>query len=235
MDSHSLSICCLTQKILSKGAKTLSVLKQIASLQGRRDDEPNKQLAKSLVANLNEEGIQEIVENLTNEDLAVQSDCIKVLYEIGYLNPSLIAEYWQVFLNLLDSKNNRLVWGGMIALSTITSIKADALYPHREKIIHAVTKGSVITRDSGVKTLAVIGSVCEEYRKDVFPFLMDLLKTCRPKDVARYAETMLAAVDINRCDEFIHLLQKRILSLTDSQVRRIRKVITTAEKIDQAG
>jgi len=158
----------------------LSVLNQIASLQGRRDDVPYQKLAKSLVAEVNIEGIQEIVTNLSNADPEVQSDCIKVLYEIGYRDPSLIAEYWHEFLDLLDSKNNRLVWGGMTALSTIDSIKAEALYPHREKIIHAVTKGSVIIRDSGIKTLALIGSVCEEYRKDVFPFLMDLLTTCRP-------------------------------------------------------
>lgn len=213
----------------------MSVLDQIASRQGRRDDKPNKDLAKQLADEGNKSGIREIAENLSSNELAVQSDCIKVLYEVGYLNPSLIAEYLQAFLIFIKSKVNRLVWGGMTALSTIASHKADELFPHIEYIKHAVTEGSVITRDSGITTLAGIGSVCEDYRKGVLPFLLDILIICRPKEVPSYAEKILPIVDKLNCDPFVQALEERMLSLSERQTRCVQKVIMTAEKMNQAG
>jgi hypothetical protein len=56
-----------------------------------------------------EQGIREIAENLCNKNKNVQSDCLKVLYEIGYINPELIAGYTGDFLKLLKSKNNRMI------------------------------------------------------------------------------------------------------------------------------
>lgn len=209
----------------------MSVLDQIASRLGRRDDVPNKELAIQLVTEGNKNGIREIAANLSSTELAVQSDCIKVLYEIGYLDPSLIAEYWQSFLVLIKSKTNRLVWGGMTALSTIAILKADELFPHIDDIKNAVTKGSVITRDGGIKTLAGIGSKCEEYRKDIFPFLIDILATCRPKDVPSYAEKMLSIVDKQNSDTFLHVLVERLPSLSDRQAKRVQKVMRKVDRL----
>lgn len=73
-------------------------------------------LARDLAQTRDRAGIAEIAANLRHPDSNVQSDCIKVLYETGYLAPELIADYVDDFLALLGSKNNRLVWGSMIAL-----------------------------------------------------------------------------------------------------------------------
>ena len=54
----------------------------------------------------------------------IASDCIKTLYEVGYLKPELIAPYVGDFLKLIKSRENRLVWGGMLALSTIAALKS---------------------------------------------------------------------------------------------------------------
>ena len=209
----------------------MAVIDQIASALGRRDDIPNKELARALASDENTEGIHEIATNLLNEDSAIQSDCIKVLYEVGYLNPALIVEYWQEFLELLDSKYNRLVWGGMTALSTIAMLKADELFPHLNEIKKAVTEGSAITRDSGVTTLAGIGSTCEEYRNTIFPLLVEILLTCRPKDVPSYSEKSLLTVDKKNADQFTQTLEERIPSLSERQTQRVKKVIRKVEKI----
>ena len=86
-----------------------NALSKIAFYQNRRDDEPNKQLARELVTMQNREGIAEIAENLWHENSNVGSDCIKVLYEIGYLAPALIAGYAGDFVKLLRSRENRSV------------------------------------------------------------------------------------------------------------------------------
>jgi hypothetical protein len=103
----------------------MSVLDRIAFFQNRRDEVPNQQLAKELAETENKVGIEEIAQNLKHKNQNVKSDCLKVLYEIGYLNPDLIADYASDFLALLKSKNNRMVWGAMIAIATVADKKKE--------------------------------------------------------------------------------------------------------------
>jgi hypothetical protein len=87
----------------------MSVISRLASALGRRDDVPNQELARELAETKVVEDIRELVVNLQNRDRKIQSDCIKVLYEIGYIASELIAEYAEDFLALLRNRNNRLV------------------------------------------------------------------------------------------------------------------------------
>jgi hypothetical protein len=208
----------------------MSVLNKIAYLQQRRDEIPNQQLARELVETQDREGIQEIAANLWNKDANIQSDCIKVLYEIGYLAPQLIAAYANDFVRLLKSRNNRLVWGAMLALSTIAPVAADALYPHVPEIQKAMRGGSVIATDAGVLTLAAIAATGEERRRAIFPYLLDHLQTCRPKDVPQHAEKTLAAVDASNKDQFIQILEKRMDDMSGVQAKRVKKSIQAAQK-----
>jgi hypothetical protein len=207
----------------------MPVLNRIAHLQNRRDEVPNQELARELAEQKDRAGIRETAENLWNKDRNIQADCIKVLYEIGYIDPSLIADYAEDFLKLLRSRNNRLVWGGMIALSTVAELRADFIYAHLDEILNAMHAGSVITVDNAVKALALVASD-EAYRPDIFPQVLEHLRTCRPKDVPQHSEKSLPAVDTNNKKDFIAVLEKRLEDLSGSQVTRVRKVIKTAEK-----
>ena len=206
----------------------MSILNRIAHFQNRRDEVPNQELARELAAQKDREGIREIAENLWNKDKNIQADCIKVLYEIGYIDPSLIADYVEDYLKLLKSRNNRLVWGAMIALSTVATLKADVIFEHLQVVYRAIEQGSVITVDGGVLTLAGVASAREEYRQAIFPFLLNHLRTCRPKDVPQHSEKSLPAVDASNKDEFIAVLEKRMDDLTATQVKRVKKVIQEA-------
>jgi len=209
------------------GDKNMKVIEKLASMQGRKDDIPNQELAREIAQNQDEEAIRVIVQNLENKDKNIQSDCIKVLYEIGYINPQLIQQYVDEFLMLIDSKNNRLVWGGMIALSTIATLKSDRIFEAIDKIYHAIKNGSVITVDNGIKTLARIASVKEEYNREIFPFLIKHLKTCRPKDIPQHAEFISVAVTNHNKSEFLKVLEQRKEILKPSQLKRVNKVINS--------
>ncbi len=74
------------------------MLSKIAFYMNRRDEVPNQQLARELAETENTVGIKEIAESLNHKNRSVQSDCLKVLYEIGYLKPALIADYAAAFL-----------------------------------------------------------------------------------------------------------------------------------------
>jgi hypothetical protein len=209
----------------------VSIINKLASRQGIKSDLPNQQLAKEIVETNNTEGIKEIAENLKNKDRKIQSDCIKVLYEIGYLRPELISEYVHDFLKLLTSKNNRLVWGGMIAVATIAVLKANELFAHRDELYLSMEKGSVITIDNAVKALAKVAAHKEEYNQEIFPFLITHLKTCRPKDLPQHAESVLVAVNLRNKDQYLAVLQERADHMSSSQLKRIQKLNKKLEEI----
>ncbi len=209
-------------------AKQVSVLGKIAHFQGRRDEVPNQQLAEALAKAKDRTGIAEIAQNLYNGNPNIQADCLKVLYEIGYRDPSLIVEYVDDFLGLLRSKNNRLVWGAMIGLSTIASLKAKAIGPHVESIIRTVKEGSVIAVDHGISTLATVASRERDLAMIIVPFLFNHLRTCRAKDVPQHSERMMIAISDENKTEFGKILSSRLKELSQSQLKRVQKVLRLA-------
>jgi hypothetical protein len=207
----------------------MSALERLAHSKGRRDEVPNQELARDLAAKKDRAGIREIAANLSNPDKDIQADCVKVLYEVGYIAPALIADYAEDFLKLLHSRNNRLVWGGMIALGTVASLKADLVFAHRAEIEKVMDEGSVITMDNGVLALARAAAKNEKYNKAIFPYLLNHLKTCRLKEVPQHAEKTLPAVNATNRTQFAAVVTKRMKDLSGSAVTRLTKVLREAE------
>ena len=209
----------------------MSVINRLAYSQNRRDEVPNQELARDLAARKDKAGIHEIAENLWNKDKNIQADCIKVLYEVGYIEPVLIAGYAEDFVKLLKSKNNRLVWGGMIALAEAAKTNPDAVFNHLDEIKNAKETGSVITVDNSIAALAYTAATNMEYNKVIFPYLLKHLSGCRPKEVAQHSEKTLPAVNAENKDEFIKVLEKRSEDLSGAGLTRVKKVIKQAQKL----
>jgi hypothetical protein len=207
----------------------MSVLRKIAYFQDRRDEVPNQELARELAQTRSLADIREIAENLWNKEPNIQSDCLKVLYELGYLAPELIADYVDDFLKLLKHRNNRMVWGGMIALSTIAELKADKIFPHVDEIQKTMEAGSVITNDAGIKTLTGVAVRKDEYRARIVPYLLERLSNSRPVDAPRYAEVILAAIGARDKAAFVTILEKWMEVASGSRLVRLKKAMKTAQ------
>jgi hypothetical protein len=207
------------------------VLNRLASSIGRRDEVPNQELARDLAARKDKAGIREIAENLWNKDKHIQADCIKVLYEIGSIEPELIADYAEGFVKLLRSKNNRLVWGGMTALAEVAKANPAAVFKYMDEIKKAKETGSVITVDNAITTLAYTAAATDKYNKAIFPYLLKHLSGCRPKEVPQHAEKTLPAVNSSNKADFIKVLEKRMEDLSGSGLARVKKVIKQVNAI----
>lgn len=208
----------------------MSVLNRLASSLGRRDEIPNQELARDLAANKDKASIREIAENLWNRDKNIQANCIKVLYEVGYIEPKLISDYAEDFVKLLWSKNNRLVWGGMTALAEVAKVNPNAVFKHLDAIKKAKETGSVITVDNAISTLAYTAAAKEEYNQAIFPYLLNHLSDCRPKEVPQHAERSFPAVNSSNKADFIKVLEKRIEDLSGAGLLRVKKVIKQASQ-----
>ena len=210
--------------------KFMSVIDKLAHSLSRRDEVPNQELAHDLAAKKDKKGIHEIAENLWNKDKNIQADCIKVLYEVGVLEPKLIADYAEDFVKLLKSRNNRLVWGGMTALAEVAKANPDAVFKHLDSIKKAKETGSVITVDNAISTLAYTAAN-KKYNEAIFPYLLKHLSSCRPKEVPQHSEKTMPAVNASNKNEFIKVLEKRMEDLSGSGLARVKKLVKQATNL----
>jgi hypothetical protein len=210
-----------------KTHNTMTAIDLIATNLNKRDDKPNQELAIEIIQSKRKDWVKELVDNLQHKDKNIQSDCIKVLYEIGERGSAdMIAPYCKDFGVILKSKNNRLVWGAMTALDMVTLINPKGIYDLLSLIISAIDKGSVITIDHGVGILAKLASI-EDYTDTAFPLLIEQLKRCPSKQLPMYAEKSMIAINSTTQKQFVDLIQSRISEMEkDSQRIRLNKVIS---------
>ncbi len=208
--------------------RLMSVLNKLASSLNRRDELPNQELAKQIAAKKDKNAVQELVDNLSSKNKDIQNDCIKVLYETGAINPSLISSYYKEFLALLEHKNNRLQWGAMTALSTITPENPKAIFSSISKIIDAADKGSVITKDHAVNILVSLCSL-KQYADDAFALLNEQLLQSPVNQLPMYAEKAMGIVNDKNRKRFIQTLSSRLDEIDkESKRKRVEKVIKKA-------
>jgi hypothetical protein len=207
------------------GEEATSVIDKLATSLNRRDEIPNQELAQRIVDRGDKKAVKELVDNLTNRDKSIQGDCIKVLYEIGERKPTLIADYVKEFVSLLGSKNNRLVWGAMTALDTITLQNPEAIYSALSQIIETADKGSVITKDHGVSILVKLAPI-RKYADEAFILLIQQLKSCPTNQLPMYAEKAMPIINDKNKAVFIKTLTSRLDSVKkETKRKRVEKVI----------
>ena len=200
------------------------MLNQIASALNRNDEAPNMELAEKLANSQDGNGISEIVSGLTMNK-ATANDCIKVLYEIGERNPLLIVPYVGEILNLLEAKNNRLVWGAMTALAQITTLCPEKVFERWEEIIAAFKTGSVITVDNAISVFAALCKADRGYEKIVLPVLMNHFANCRAKEIPQHFERAAVCVTPDNAKQFLAVIQERYDEMTKSQQTRVNRVL----------
>ena len=201
------------------------MIEKLAYSLGRNDEVPNAELAKELAKTRNKKGIKEIVDGLHNQKEQIANDCIKVLYELAETSPELVSEYTDDFIQLLSSRNNRLVWGSMTALSKIVSLNPAGVFKNLDIIVKAYKKGSVITVDNSISVFAGLAKTDKKYEKKVFPLIIEHLETCRPKEVGQHAERAFICIDKNNAQKFRETLLKRYNVLTAAQKKRVDKLL----------
>ncbi len=204
--------------------KQTSILSKLASSLHRRDEVPNQELAKEIAAKNDATAVQELVEHL-HDKRDIQNDCIKVLYEIGELEPALIAVHAEALIPFLDHPNNRLQWGAMTAIGTIALERPQLVFAALPKIMAAADAGSVITRDNAVRILIKLCSL-KQYASSSFALLNEQLLHCPTNQLGMYAENAIPIIHDNNRKLFVKTLTARLGDIEkDTQRKRVEKVI----------
>ncbi len=204
-----------------------SIGDQLASSLGRSDEAPNIALAHAISASSVSNAVAELIALLDDPRQATRSDALKVLYETGKLDPALITGHAERFVRLLDDRHNRMVWGSMEALASIARVEPTALVPHLATIMQSTASCSVITRDWGVRALALVAQSHPETRAETVPFLIDLLATCKPSEFPRHLEscTSLLELDPAFAAGVQQIATRRLPDLSAPQTKRTQRVL----------
>lgn len=203
----------------------MGIIDKLATSLNRRDEVPNQELAREITASGDKKAVRELVENLSHKNKDIQHDCIKVLYEIGGEKPGLVAEYSDTFVALLTHKNNRLQWGAMAALDSMTQENPKAIFASLSQILAAADKGSVITKDHGVNILIQLAGM-KDYTESAFPLLMEQLHTAPTNQLPMYAERALPVIDAGNKAIFTKTLAARLPDIEkESKRKRVEKIL----------
>ena len=201
----------------------------LASAQQRKDEVPNQELAMAIVLGKHPNACSELIDLLYDKDKKIQQDSIKVLYEIGEQQAELITPHLSHFLTLLNSNNNRMVWGAMIALHKITLHDPTIIYPHLPQILETIDKGSVITKDNGVFILIAL-AMHKSYADTAQALLLEQIKKVAINQLPMYAERSIHCWAGSYKKSFGNTLQERFSELGKaSREKRIEKVLKSIE------
>lgn len=200
----------------------MSILGRLASALGRNDERPNVELAEALEAKPDPAAIDELVAALSGA-AAVSNDAIKVMYELGARRPDLIAPHVDAFLALLNSKNNRNLWGALQAIEAVTQLVPERVAGDLPAIIAAADKGSVIAKDKAVQILA---KLCATGHAEAQPALLSRLAEAAPNQFPMYAEIAAPVVDAAHRAQLRDILETRLATIDAAAKKaRVQKVL----------
>jgi len=206
----------------------MSVIEALSTSLKLKIQDPNIALAKEIVNSNNESGILELINELGNKKLA--SDCIKVLYEIGYLQPQLIKKYATVFLDLLAHKDNRMQWGAMTALAEISKVNPEFVFENLSEILQASDQGSVITKDQAVNVLIELAKLDSYYHK-AFSLLNEQLLKAPNNQFPKYVEQTFTIYKPEDKEVFIKTIELKIVEIdVESKRKRADKILQKLKK-----
>lgn len=209
----------------------MTIINKLASSQGERGEAANEALAADIIKTKDQKALTELFELLNHKDKAIQSDSVKVIYEVAEQMPELVAKHSKALVTLLESKNNRLQWGAMTALHAIAGEDPKTVYASLTKIIAVADKGSVITNDHCV---GILIALCKHkaYRPEAFALLLERLLKSPVNQLPMYAENALPVIDAGSKAAFLKVLNGRLGEIDkESKRKRVEKVIKKLEKI----
>jgi hypothetical protein len=203
----------------------INVKDQLATSLGKNDEAPNIALATKIVKSGDIAAVKDLISLLDDKKTAVRSDVIKVVYEIAERHVEMILPYTSTILNLLNHKDNRMIWGAMSALSAISMEKPELMAKYLPAILEAMDSGSVITRDHGIVILCQVSRL-KKYHNDCMELLLEQLEKSPVNQIASYAEKIFEVLSPGYVKRFASILKSRKdVSDFPSKQKRIEKLL----------
>ncbi|MDW3196472.1 MAG: hypothetical protein R8G66_29120 [Cytophagales bacterium] len=200
-----------------------NVIGRFSSSLDRRDQGPNEVIAQAIVDDAGGDLLEEVVQVIHSKAATrTINDVVMTLMAVSRIHPKLLVQKADVFIDLLESKSNRQVWGSMIALANMAPLVKEKLKPHLVKILQAMDEGTVVTRDHGFSILTELYK--EDQSGDLLALINEQLLNAPSNQVGQYTEKFMEVVRKEDVSTFVEALEVRGQELTNEHhLKRLGK------------
>lgn len=204
----------------------MTLADQLASALERNDQQPNIELARRLAKQKDVSGdILELLGIVKHGTKPERHNAIKVLYELANLRVSAFGDKLPFIFDLLDTKDNRLLWGTLTLLAKTCRLDHGATFEHLPQILAAAERGSVIAKDATYEIVLELAT-STAYQDQIHSNLINFLSAAAPHQLPMYAEQTAQAALSLETKEIIHVLFSRLSDMpTDAKRKRLEKAI----------
>ncbi|MCB9992373.1 MAG: hypothetical protein H6873_01815 [Hyphomicrobiaceae bacterium] len=184
----------------------------LASALGRRDEKPNIALAERLAATGTPADAAALMNLLRSGSKAERHDAIKVAYEWAERDPRLLAPHFDVALGLLQTKDNRMIWGLMALLNHLTPVVPEQAEAALDRILAAADASSVIAKDNAMAILARLVAR-PDFAEIVIPVALQRLKYAAVNQTPMYAEMLGPTMPAHAWPHFAAIVEARLAEI----------------------
>jgi len=211
----------------------MSIIEQLSSSLNRRDQGPNKALAKRLMTEKNEAKIAELIQIIKDPpNQKILFDALKVSDLIAEKDPTIQVNVFDLIAMHVKSKSNKVSWMAMSVLSQICGLHQKKTFQLLPILLHIMDHGGVIQRDKGV---VILLALYKNYTDEVASLLLDQILSCPPNQVGQYSEKWMVIISETDQPRLISVLEQRLadfdhpshIKRTTNNLKKLNKTSTT--------
>ncbi len=204
---------------------TKSILPRLASSLDHRDEHPNIELAIELANSDDQQAIDELFKITISATKPLRHDALKTLYETALLNPEMLLPHLDQLIDLLQTKDNRMIWGTIQALDALTDLASDYMVSKLDIILDAADRSSVIAKDKTMSILSKLNGK-QQYTKLVTPILLMRLIHSAPNQFPMYAEFAAVTIPDTAVPELMQIIKERQKSVASpAKQKRLNNIL----------
>lgn len=165
---HLAASCC------PSFSDNVAILDRLSSQTGDRTEASNREVAILCLGK--PEQLAEIARGLEGQDAALAGDCAEVMTLVAEARPDIVAPYAQALAALIASKNTRVRWEAMHALSLLADLQPRVIGRLLPKLLDIVKNDkSVIVRDHAVDAVGKYAKTGRKAAQAARPILIEAL------------------------------------------------------------
>ncbi len=206
-------------------ACTDSIVEQLATSRGRRDEAPNIELADRIVQNRDKRAIVQLVDLATSGAPPIRYDAIKALFETARHAPDLVLPHLPALLALLDDPLNRILWATLQILDVLTPLAPEKIMAELDRILDAADRSSVVAKDKLMSILTRLNAD-PRFAELVTPTILLRLAHAAPNQFPTYAENAAMTIGTSHRAELARIIKTRMTAIASpTRRKRLEKVL----------
>ncbi|WP_420577000.1 hypothetical protein [Ekhidna sp.] len=202
----------------------MPIQEKLAYALDRKDQEPNRLVARQIVESEGQRGIEDLIEFIESKPKKrAQMDAMLALAYVGEMSPQVLAPYVHFLISKLNDPINRVIWGSMIGLAHIAHLVQPKLFSGLPKVIDAMDAGTVVTRDYGFRIMVDLYKD-RQFQEDMFLLIQEQLMKAPSNQLGQYAERIIEVLNKNHLNPLIETLESRREDVTNEHhIKRLNK------------